>query len=700
MDYAGWNRAIAQRFFNEGASCVPVYLAVNDALLEELGGADDAVQREPATDFEAAVQTRVHGRDPFKEVVLAAHRWRKDGAHGDPPFIAVLAATVLAAARMDRRPDSDRGRFSYYRPLRQLLGIPGDGMPENYDTHVPQLWDLLKWWLDDFLKARRGLATAATHPATRHIGWSISQAVLTGADRTHVGLFLASLGASRDDNVHEADLLARFEEWLRLRGNCGKLEQVLANAQMRSILGRVLAQELKRFDGLVRDPSGRACLSLLLTSTDAGEPYGLAVRVPTQLRGVVLEIDGKELPIPEYVERMLLPAHLGNPVPGAVLELDGSVAKLLLPRTDCYVFQIDDVLGMWVTVDGAEAGLSHRVLVRETFAAEAEIVMRHAGGDAIRKIRRARIPSGWVAYSGYVPTRTVPAPVRLGPLVPHHRQLARLVGGLRLSPDRNIYLAGYAPDLLIPQGPEDGAIPAIALNGSQALSLPESTESTIRLADFAREPGAHEVAVDGCRLTFQLVDRLREITVAPTVRLAVRANGRLCPRPELVLPSTSQSTTSRSSGERASEAGPNLNRWACGAAVCASPSYLGTQLSASVTDRAFALGERGVGAELRPSTTPPGWLSDLGLPVLRMNIEELLAAMPFRPRWLLLIDQAGRSTAQTINVASNRSDGTLPSSWRMLSTAEWWQLADGDVTILDGATATWDRYLRGSDPHA
>ena len=416
MDYEGWNEALAARYFADAEPDVPVYLAVNDAALDEMC-ADAGI--DAAADFERAVRGRVFGSNPFRGEFDRALRWHRNGGDGYPPFLPTLAATVLAADRMERLPGSDRGRYSYYRPLRRILCLEGEGMPDGYDDVIPALWRKLAWWLDEHEHGKRGRPTAATSSVNRNIGWALSQTVLTGADRSQIGQFLAAWKDSGDEHSSADSLLAGFEEWLRIARVGGKFSSTLADTQLRAILGEVLVQELKYFDGAARDISGRIRLNLALTSDDAGEPFGLAVRVPPRFRHSALTIEGSHIPLPQGSRLVALP-HIDSitVVLGAPLELGSTGIRIGLQQADCYVFQIDDVLGAWVSVSGATLGIEHRVIVRTHLASKAREIMGAAGANDVREMRRARIPAGWKGYASYTPTQLTEGPSYLRSLSP------------------------------------------------------------------------------------------------------------------------------------------------------------------------------------------------------------------------------------------------------------------------------------------
>jgi hypothetical protein len=296
VNYDDWNRVVTDHFFPVRDTPTPVYLSVDDALLTDLMSSrvDRAVaELDAVSDFQKAIRAVVYGRDPFDQISSRARRWRRDGADGDPPFIAVLAATVLAASRMHRSEDARVGKLPYYKPLRHLLGLnDATGMPEGYDTTIPALWKHLAWWLTGHQQGRRGLPSAVTHPTEVNIGWSVSQAVLLGPDRAQVGLFLSFIRVKPGDTMPEAELLSRFEEWARLTRVSTRIQRALETPALRPILATILHQELSHYGGLVRDTAILPNVTVSMATDDGGMPYSLAIRVPSDFRVSSLNLHG------------------------------------------------------------------------------------------------------------------------------------------------------------------------------------------------------------------------------------------------------------------------------------------------------------------------------------------------------------------------------------------------------------------------
>jgi hypothetical protein len=692
MDYDGWNRTLAEHFFAIREAATPVYLSVDDALLADLLTSRTKVAATlpaAADDFRAAIRSVVFGRDPFGGIASRARQWRRNGATGTPPFIAVLAATVLPASRMNRSEGSAVGRFSYYRPLRELLGLyEGSGMPDGYDVIVPTLWDHLKWWLTEHEQGRRGLPSAIPHPTQVNIGWSLSQAVLVGSDRVQVGLFLSAIGAQPGDSVPEAELLARFQEWVRLNRPSPRIQRALASPELRPILASILQQELTHYDGLPRNSAGLPCVPLSLTTDAGGFPYRIAARIPSHLRLESLSLNGDVIRVPSGVEWLPLTPPDPKLTPGSALELAADTATLMLPARDLYVLQANDLVGKWTSVNTAEIGVPHRVLVRTAFAAQAEAVMLACGSDAVRQPRRVQVPPGWTLFSGYTPTRSATVSGVVGPLAPLHQQLARLSGGLRIDGGKQTYLLGYAPDLALPATPDDHPR-TVTIDGvplPPVFQVPTDT-ITIRLADRVHSVGEHQIEVGNRKLTFTLVERYRESVALPLLALPPRSD-KLA-----TIPSRIPNSASPSAPAPWLPPGHLSGSFFGGYQRDPLPSTSILRLGGSI----YALGGNRLAAQLVPEA--PAWIAAMDHVPHAIDIEPLLVALPFQALWLLQVSSSQNARAWRAPIVQTGLHGPCgaPSgSWTILSQADWRRLTSGNITTTAAACAQdWTDYTAG-----
>ncbi len=528
MDYDAWNATLTEHFFVETSTPGPVYLSVDDALLADLMSAKlgQPISRSTAiTDFQNAIRRRVYGRAPFSDIRERTYRWKRDGAWGNPPFIALLAVTVLAAARMDRSKEAVKGTFSYYGPLRQLLGLTdGAGMPDGYDETIPSLWNTLEWWLVEKNSGRLGLPSAVSHPTQVNIGRSLSQAVLLGADRAQIRQFLASL-QTPSKAMSESELLKRFQEWVRVHRINARIERAISDRSLRPVLATVLSNEFRHYQATSETSHARPSIPLSLATENGGWPYELIAHVPPNIRIDELRLSTGTVPVPPRTAWIPIPSPTVEPAPGQSLRIEASSVDLTLNARDCYVFQPNDLVGRWTSVLSAEVGISHRVLVRDIYSERARELMLACGSPHPKRTRRVKVPDGWTLFTGYVPERSPQIDTPLRALIPEQQKRKNLwlSGGLQIDPRTHSYITGYEPDLFISSDVAAEGRMCILSNGKEiSIDLePEQELTIVHLADHGLDPGLHRVRAGIHTLTFTSVDRYRETPSPPHLLLPV-----------------------------------------------------------------------------------------------------------------------------------------------------------------------------------
>jgi hypothetical protein len=360
----------------------------------------------------------------------------------------------------------------------------------------------------------------------------------------------------------------------------------------------------------------------------------------------------------------------------------------MLPARDLYVLQANDLVGKWTSVNTAEIGVPHRVLVRTAFAAQAEAVMLACGSDAVRQPRRVQVPPGWTLFSGYTPTRSATVSGVVGPLAPLHQQLARLSGGLRIDGGKQTYLLGYAPDLALPATPDDHPR-TVTIDGvplPPVFQVPTDT-ITIRLADRVHSVGEHQIEVGNRKLTFTLVERYRESVALPLLALPPRSD-KLA-----TIPSRIPNSASPSAPAPWLPPGHLSGSFFGGYQRDPLPSTSILRLGGSI----YALGGNRLAAQLVPEA--PAWIAAMDHVPHAIDIEPLLVALPFQALWLLQVSSSQNARAWRAPIVQTGLHGPCgaPSgSWTILSQADWRRLTSGNITTTAAACAQdWTDYTAG-----
>lgn len=518
-----WNAALAAWFLRAQNADRPLYLWVDEETLEQVAREQDAeCGDEPVADFERALRTHAPRSRLFRPWCVLLDRWDAGGREGIPPFLTALGATVLAASRRGLG-KTGAGQASYYKELWKIFGRDGDRMPDGFADDVPRMWRAFNTWLVEDRHGAVGLPTAEPPQGYwPYIGWAVSQALLTGYDRSNLTRFFVAIGLEPGTELSVDEALLRFLHWERSGGAVSvRLKTALADANLQRRVGEVIVSQLSRWDGSERDQVGRRILPIV-TTLDAGRGrcLGLAVLVPAGVTPQTLETPAGPIALDHregfaVVQREVESIHLQHgfrwTLEGVTLEMRGRVVIPFLP---------DDRMNRWSSVDRVELGREHFVLAHTSVASTVGALLR-LRAPAAKMTSRLKIPGGWVAYRGVVIENQNPrVPVGLEPLVPRPREIPGLTGGLRLVSGRRVYLADGPPDVVVPG--IQGHPLRVRLDGQLVKEVSSDLE-VIPLAGRGLASGDHVVEVESLRMAFSLLDRFQERATEATLGHRLRA---------------------------------------------------------------------------------------------------------------------------------------------------------------------------------
>lgn len=518
-----WNTALAAWFLRRDNADRPLYLWVDEETLEQVAREQDAeCGDDPVADFERSLQTHAAPSRLFRPWSGLLDRWEASGREGVPPFLTALGATVLAASRRGLG-KTGAGQASYYKELWKIFGRDGDRMPDGFDHDVPRMWRAFNTWLVDDRNGAVGVPTAEPPQGYwPYIGWAVSQALLTGYDRSNLTRFFVAIGLEPGTELSVDEALLRFIHWERSGGIVSpRLKTALADANLQRRVGEVIVSQLGRWDGSERDQVGRRILPIVATlDAGRGRCLGLAVLVPADFpRKTVespaglLDLDHREgyAVIPREIESTHLKDGLRWTLEGITLEMRGRVVIPFLP---------DDRMNRWSSVDRVELGREHFVLAHTTVASTVEALLRLRAPEA-KMTTRLKVPEGWVAFRGVrIQNQNPRVPGGLEPLVSRPREIPGLTGGLRLVSGRRVYLTDGPPDVVVPG--IQGHPLRVHLDG-QLIKEVSSDLEIIPLATRGLASGDHVVEVESLRMTFSLLDRLQERATEATLGHRLRA---------------------------------------------------------------------------------------------------------------------------------------------------------------------------------
>lgn len=187
MDYLKWNDLICERFFHEECEGRRVYLSVSRSTIDKIADENDTTY----SDFINAIKDGppwANGSGICLRAISTFNDWRSKPLVF-PPYIGYLAIFVLAA-----EVDVNYSARAYYPRLRQLLGEqPETGQYPHFDR-MQDLWhDLEEWTIYD-MDGNLGIYRATHSLGWVHVGFPLSQALLTAHERARMPEIFAMAG--------------------------------------------------------------------------------------------------------------------------------------------------------------------------------------------------------------------------------------------------------------------------------------------------------------------------------------------------------------------------------------------------------------------------------------------------------------------------------------------------------------------------
>ena len=248
MDYERWNQAIISYFFEECEPGEIAFLQANDETLSEIAELSNFNVPDAAESLITVVKN---------EVVKTGDRinlWRIDPTNPwisfqgtEPPQVAFLALTVLAASRMESSVSASH--TNYYLRLNELLfdksnqGIPNGIKRQDF----AKLWKHLQKSVSDRYNVELYLTEGSL--SRRYVWYPISQSLISKQDRRAVYRFFYLNDLTPFSNLTDPQLEAQLRYWCASSAGSIKIKRYLSNqSYKKSILSQVKSL-LKHWDG-------------------------------------------------------------------------------------------------------------------------------------------------------------------------------------------------------------------------------------------------------------------------------------------------------------------------------------------------------------------------------------------------------------------------------------------------------------------
>ncbi|MYE89977.1 hypothetical protein F4X33_13380 [Candidatus Poribacteria bacterium] len=254
MDYEQWNQAIISYFFEECEPGEIVFLQTNDETLDEIAAQDAGESLITAVRNEVVkVGDRINlwSIDPTKPWISFQGK--------EPPQVAFLALTVLAASRMES--SVSVSQTNYYLRLNELLfDKSNQGIPKGIKRQdFKKLWTHLQRSVSDRYDVELYLTEGSL--SRRYVWYPISQCLISKQDRRAVYRFFHLNDLTPFSNLTDSQLEAQLRYWCISSTGPAKIKRYLSNeSYKRSILSQVRSL-LKHWKGEVPPDAAPAAKS-------------------------------------------------------------------------------------------------------------------------------------------------------------------------------------------------------------------------------------------------------------------------------------------------------------------------------------------------------------------------------------------------------------------------------------------------------
>lgn len=423
--YDVWNEALAELAFPWLDKPEPVYLDLEDEFLQELAARTGTelgrVEEVLANDVRATLRSGGPATI-FEDHERRARRWRRGGRRKEPPFLALLAVFCLAAERMHA--GDGMSATNFFGRLRGVLQWDDQRLDQAYRRVAEPFWGELNRWLID-QDGQRGLPTAFAL-SHRHVGLTVSQALVRSGDREGLKDFFREYGFSPGMDVPPSDLEPVLDAWMRQRPcpASRNLETLWTRKNARSRIVQAAAVALASWDGSVRHRDPREGGSG--ARTRAGH-LSLVMRMGTFPRrsfdlGALLYLPESHVPrqadvltasVPTTIDLVPdLPGALGlalgsslhaEDVLAGVLRVRDHLSRLEIERRPhrAVLFREDELSRRWIESAQVMLGDSVRLLVHRSLLERTESVLGHIARPGWQVVNdHAGLPPGWVVITG------------------------------------------------------------------------------------------------------------------------------------------------------------------------------------------------------------------------------------------------------------------------------------------------------------
>ena len=225
--YLSLDTALCRAIFGEAQPNSPVYLDMDEDVLERAGSFVGMTHAEFSTALAASVRQLIEVDDTtqgmfslFENMVslwpkVSRSLYLTNGQYAPPPVIGLLSVFVLAAEQMGVSDQSGSHENAYYPRLLTLLGFEinlQNRLKTNFRRVSEQYWDLLALWLDDH-EGQYGVPSAFAL-TFRHVGLALSQALIRAKERQQLKRAFLEIGFRPGQVLALEEMRSNLGAWI------------------------------------------------------------------------------------------------------------------------------------------------------------------------------------------------------------------------------------------------------------------------------------------------------------------------------------------------------------------------------------------------------------------------------------------------------------------------------------------------------
>lgn len=504
QEYARWNNVVVEQLLLAKAPTEDVYLCVNPRILARVFGEAgfDMLTPDQAEQRFSAATANVYRKRVLGHTARL-HVLRRCGDDGSPDCVAFLAASVLAAYRMQ----SDEGvsGSAYYKRLADLLGCKMQGAhPVGFNPSVfESLWLFLRNWLHEVHGRRLAMPTGEIG-LRRFVALPLAHVPLRSLDIEKLPAFFVWAGYQPGDRVRRGRLLADLRLWQQSKNTFTPTgSEALSDDRSDAVLAQVSA-ELESWDGSFSESTSRRS-ALVEIQFDIVQRSPVISYLPRRPPGFPGVFDDGEHVFEASDEGWYDPAPI-RPADGELLERGFewrshvNDIQFVLRRSEALVVALtpSSSYSGFLSSRRLLRGVKCSVLCRDKVIDRVVEYLSEAAQQRLNAVTHPLLPTGWSIIRDFTAQIHVEAPSGLETLEVDPNIELLVTGGLRIG-RRWSWLTGAPPQILV-SGVE--ANDQVKVNGA---SIKVGLNGELLLNEALAQPGEYLIEAGRMRRRIEVV---------------------------------------------------------------------------------------------------------------------------------------------------------------------------------------------------